>query len=354
MNPKVSVVMSVYNGSSYLQEAVNSILNQTFTDFEFIIIDDGSTDSSYSILCQFLDKRIKVIKNDKNIGLTKSLNKGLSIAQGKYIARMDADDISLPERLEKQVNVLDCSPDIVLVSCNIEIFWNNGMSSEIIRSCESYFVKWYLLFYNHLGGHGQVLYRKNEMLSLGGYCEDYRYSQDYQLWSTLSGIGNIFIINEFLYKQRRHEESISTKKNLEQLSYVVKTSKENIYKLTQIKFEDQIIKDMTNFMVGIWLSSSFFEISDLADLDKSVRITYLRFIENNSLSKSQVKKLKQSIGVRYWQWFQVTSTKKSLAQKILIAKTAMFWNLSGTLPNGIIFVANFMKRQKQGLLDSSK
>ena len=103
MPPKVSVVMSVHNGSHYLHEAVESILNQTFTDFEFITIDDFSTDSSWEILTKYADQdqRIKLFKNEENLGLTKSLNKGLKLAQGDYIARQDADDVSLPERFEK-------------------------------------------------------------------------------------------------------------------------------------------------------------------------------------------------------------------------------------------------------------
>ena len=100
VRPKVSVLMSVYNGERYLREAVESILNQTFTDFEFIIIDDGSTDSSRAILASFDDPRIVLLQNETNIGLTRSLNEGLSLARGKYIARQDADDASLLERLE--------------------------------------------------------------------------------------------------------------------------------------------------------------------------------------------------------------------------------------------------------------
>ncbi|PSO83704.1 MAG: hypothetical protein BRC41_11810, partial [Cyanobacteria bacterium QH_9_48_43] len=101
---KISVVMPVYNGANYIREAVESILNQTFTDFEFIVIDDCSTDRSWEILTKYAnqDQRVKLFKNEENLGVTKSLNKGLKLAQGDYIARQDADDVSLPERFEKQ------------------------------------------------------------------------------------------------------------------------------------------------------------------------------------------------------------------------------------------------------------
>ena len=103
--PRVSVIMSVYNGERYLWEAVESILGQTFTDFEFIIIDDGSTDQTAKILRAIGDERVRIFFNEKNIGLAGSLNRGLGLARGEYVARMDADDISLPARLEKQVEL---------------------------------------------------------------------------------------------------------------------------------------------------------------------------------------------------------------------------------------------------------
>jgi len=105
--PKISVIMSVYNGEKYLGEAIDSVLGQTFTDFDFIIVNDGSTDGSPGIIQSYRDERIRVINNEKNIGLTKSLNKAIKESGGEYIARQDADDISLPERFEEQVWFLE-------------------------------------------------------------------------------------------------------------------------------------------------------------------------------------------------------------------------------------------------------
>jgi glycosyltransferase involved in cell wall biosynthesis len=104
---KISILMPVYNGEKYLREAIDSILNQTFTDFEFLIVDDGSTDNSVEIINSYQNSRINLVKNDKNEGLVYTLNRGLSLAKGEYIARMDCDDISLPERLKKQIDFLD-------------------------------------------------------------------------------------------------------------------------------------------------------------------------------------------------------------------------------------------------------
>jgi glycosyltransferase involved in cell wall biosynthesis len=114
ISPKISVVMPVYNGKEYLALAVESILRQTFADFEFIIINDGSTDNSADIAASYEDPRIKLLHNDKNLGLIPSFNRGLENSRGEYIARMDADDIAFPDRFKKQVAFLDDHPDIAL------------------------------------------------------------------------------------------------------------------------------------------------------------------------------------------------------------------------------------------------
>lgn len=120
MTPCISVVMSVYNGELYLENAIESILEQTFTDFEFIIVDDNSTDGSWAVLTRFSDPRVRLVRNKENIGLTRSLNKGLRLAQGIYITRMDADDISLPERFERQTAFFQLIP----ISASLE--WHIG------------------------------------------------------------------------------------------------------------------------------------------------------------------------------------------------------------------------------------
>ena len=116
----ISVVMAVYNGESCVDDAIKSILNQTFKDFEFIIVDDGSSDNSYNIIKSYAsrDKRIKIIRNLVNLGLTKSLNKAILLSKGTYIARQDDDDISLPNRLEYQIKFLQENPDYAFCGCN--------------------------------------------------------------------------------------------------------------------------------------------------------------------------------------------------------------------------------------------
>ncbi len=209
--------MSVYNGEKYLEQAVASILNQTFRDFEFIIINDGSTDSSLQILESYTDPRLYII-NQENIGLTKSLNKGINIANGKYIARMDSDDVSLPNRLEKQVAYLDKNKDTICVGC-LSIFID---SRNKIINYEQLSKK---LFLNELlpkgnaFSHGSAMFRRRDFLNIGGYREFFTYVQDYDLWLRMLHIGRIAIINNYLYRLRITKESISVSKSCLQNQY---------------------------------------------------------------------------------------------------------------------------------------
>jgi len=209
--PKVSVVMSVYNGERYLREAIDSILCQTYTDFEFIIVDDGSQDDTPRILSGYKDKRIRVITNQSNIGLTKSLNKGIALAKAKYIARMDADDISLPTRLERQVVILDNYPEISVVSSWV-IYIDKQGSQIVVRRVPPWERTRKIFHYENLIVHGAVMFRKPCFDLVGGYDESRFFGQDRYLWKKMIDKNFGFhIIQEPLYKFRLSTENISVK-----------------------------------------------------------------------------------------------------------------------------------------------
>ena len=141
---KISVVMAVFNGGMYLRDSIQSILDQSLTNFEFIIIDDKSVDDSAKIITSFSDPRIRHIRNQTNLGLAASLNKGIKLAKGEYIARMDADDISLPNRLEIQANYLDFHPDISVVGSYVQTFNEKGLTTKLYYPTHSspYAILW--------------------------------------------------------------------------------------------------------------------------------------------------------------------------------------------------------------------
>ena len=212
----VSVVMSVYNGQMYLREAIDSVLNQTFSDFEFIIINDGSSDNSLSIIQSYTDKQIVVINNDGNKGLIYSLNKGLEIAKGKYIARMDADDICLPERFKKQVDFLESNPTIGVLGCDYISFSEN--SSQVVKSIYNrYQIKSFLLFTATMC-HPTLMLRKQILVDNAlCYSENAKHVEDYNLWCRLVLCTDFCNLNDVLFKYRDHTSQVSHKNRETQL-----------------------------------------------------------------------------------------------------------------------------------------
>ena len=217
--PLISVVMSVYNGGKFLRESIDSILSQTCKNFEFIIINDASTDSTREIIRSYNDPRIVLVENKENIGLTRSLNRAIKLARGRYIARMDADDISLPRRLEIQLNYIEKHPEVAVVGCCGDVFGTNG----IIQACgnsglSAGEIKRYLGKKN-LFMHGSVMMRKSCLEKVGCYREFFRFSQDYDLWLRLSQHFDIVLLPDYLYRYRLAENSITVVQSATQKRY---------------------------------------------------------------------------------------------------------------------------------------
>ncbi|HIK16969.1 MAG TPA: glycosyltransferase [Leptolyngbyaceae cyanobacterium M33_DOE_097] len=337
---KVSVLMSVYNGEEYLQESIDSILNQTFSDFEFLIIDDCSTDNTWQILSQYREKdpRIVLVKNSENLGLTKSLNKGLKLAQGQYIARQDADDISFPQRFEKEVRVLDEQADCVLVSCNIQLI--QGRDQKVIevmhRSCSPELVNWYLLFYNHVAGHSQVMYRRNDAIALGGYSEQWLYSEDYELWCRFAkSKKKLVILPEVLLTYRQHNQSISAQKAKKQEAYVTSLVQENIEQLTHAKLKPEEIR----VLVGFWKATlkivsgdayrRFPEATQAEWLHQQLIEIKQSFVrEYSSTSGVDLEaQINRAIGKQFLAWLQSPLTSRhSIWSKIQISRYVFLWS----------------------------
>lgn len=219
MIPKVSVLMSVYNGETYLERSIESILSQTYRDFEFLIINDASTDSTKDILENVHDPRIKVITNSVNIGLTKSLNKGIGIARGQYIARMDADDLSLPYRFEIQVGFLDKHPDYAVLGSSYLLIDQEGRTVSLVKvPVDDSQIRESLLKQNCFG-HGSVMMRREAVQQVGGYDERFKYSQDYDLWLKIVEAFKVSNIEQALYCWRVSNDSLSKMNEWEQKYY---------------------------------------------------------------------------------------------------------------------------------------
>lgn len=227
-SPEVTVLMSVYNGEKYLRQAVESILSQSMPDFEFIIIDDGSNDNSLAIIRCYSDPRIRLIQNKTNFGLVKSLNIGIELAKGKYIARMDCDDVSLPERLTKQKQYLDKHPEVGVVGTGFQIVDENG----IIISTHNFplqhdVIRWSLCFFSPIV-HPSVMMRKDVVLKVGKYDPARQYAQDYDLWRRLSNITCLANLRDSLLFLRKHDKNISAVRSDEQHQSAIDISRSAI------------------------------------------------------------------------------------------------------------------------------
>lgn len=204
--PTLSVLMGVFNEEKYIEDAIDSILAQTFSDFEFLIVDDNSQDQSSNIIESYNDPRIRFIKNETNHGLTASLNRALDLATGTYIARQDADDISEPNRFEKQVSFLEQNTNVSIVGTGTYLIDGDG---EIVDKRLGYCNPTFEDFLNksHLV-HGSILVRRSVLDELGGYDEFFRYGQDYDLWLRLSKQYNVANIPDPYYRHRIHDEGV--------------------------------------------------------------------------------------------------------------------------------------------------
>ena len=253
-NPPITVIMSCFNSEKFIKETITSVLNQSYVNFEFIIVNDGSTDKTLSVIQNFakIDKRIIII-NKNNTGLSDSLNTALNIAQGTYIARIDADDICLPERFKIQYNFLENNSSYVLCSSSVyfidEAGFNIGRSFPLIlnRAIKKE------LKYNNPIAHPTVMIRKIALVKVGGYSKIIKqYFEDYFLWNLLIKEGKFHTITKPLIKYRLLNNSLSSRVSeklifkLRELVQKINITKSDYNELLKIRNESKIVNHENN------------------------------------------------------------------------------------------------------------
>ncbi|MDD4955310.1 MAG: glycosyltransferase [Candidatus Omnitrophica bacterium] len=216
MNPKVSVILPVYNCERYISQAIDSILNQTFQDFELIIVNDGSQDKTRRIIDSYKDARIIVVENEFNEGAVPSRNKAIALAKGEYIALQDADDKSLPEKFSKQVKVLDENSSIGAVGSYFVFSDMAGKESYIAAMpCDNKTIQERLPL-EFIFCHCSIMFRAKIIKALGGYRKELFLSEDYDLLLRVSEVSQIVNIPEVLYAYRLNHQSSSLTRRCEQ------------------------------------------------------------------------------------------------------------------------------------------
>lgn len=276
--PLVSVVMSVYNGAAYLEQAIQSILGQTLADFEFIIIDDGSSDGSKEIIeaAAFRDGRVRSFTNPTNFALSRSLNRGISLATGRYIARQDADDVSAPERLAEQVALLEADPSLMLIGSAYWIIDSEGVLQGMEQPpLEDVSIRWRMLFHSAFA-HPSVMFRADILAGRPlQYDEKLRYAQDYDLWSRFIDYGRVANCAAPLLYYRVHDETRRAEMHRRQQEIATGIAKGNLSKLG-VALSDQEVKILREFHSGHPLSAA----EDLHCLRLVLQIMS-RFVEAN-------------------------------------------------------------------------
>lgn len=244
--PKISVVMAVYNGIPYIEEAIKSILGQSYKNFELIIVNDASTDETLKYLKSLRDKRIIIINNSKNLGLAASLNNALEVARGEYIARMDADDISMPERLETQLKYLEEHPQITLCGCWADLIDEKGIKTGSKRyTTQPEKIKSTLLNFPCII-HPTFFARRKFYIELKGYDSKFDFAEDYELLMRARNKFQMANINKTLFKWRLWDK---------------RRSRQNMHYMDKIDFKiklESLKRDGLSVMGLVIITNKFF------------------------------------------------------------------------------------------------
>jgi glycosyltransferase involved in cell wall biosynthesis len=293
---KVTILLPAYNAEKYIKTAIKSILNQTFTEFELLIINDGSTDKSVNIIETFKDKRIQLIHNPANLGLIKTLNKGIDLTKGKYIARMDADDIAMPERLEKQLLFLEKNPEYALVGTQANFIFGDKLSNTLFSMETNSEILPVLSLFSCPFIHPSVMIKTN-ILKEFYYNEGFTTAEDYELWTRILKKYPCANLPESLLQYRIHDNNISTTQNDKQIDSVRRIYEANL---------EHIQMPYTEADLDIYLkiSGSYHKEITLSDL-KNIK-SWLNKMQSFLLKKGKYKEriIREVIKIV---WFQVCS-----------------------------------------------
>ena len=245
--PAISVLMPVYNAEMYVGEAIGSILNQTHQNFEFLIFNDGSTDRSAEVIESIRDARIRFFNYEQNSGYVKHLNYGIQLAEGKYIARMDADDISHPERFAKQISFMEANPEVGVCGTWYDL---TGDSSYIVKVASGHDELIINLLLNSVFGHPSVMMRTKVLHQHGMlYDEGYMPAEDYKMWVEFSRVSHLANLCEVLLHYRLHEGQISNYKRKAQLDKIRAVKELQVEYLLENKLTEEE-RRMVNFFFG--------------------------------------------------------------------------------------------------------
>lgn len=282
--------MPVYNGEKYLRQAIDSILRQTFTDFEFLIINDGSTDSSAALIESYNDPRIRLVHNNTNLKLIETLNKGTKFTSGQYIARMDCDDISSSERLAKQIAFMDAHPEVGVLGTGIYIMGSDGKTrNKVLFPIKHHLLRWGLCFYCPIC-HPSAFIRKDALVKVGGYDPEMLYAEDYDLWYRLSKKTKLENLPDILLYLRKHQDSVCSTNFLLHTENATKINRAIISEVLGEDIDAYIVQCIRNRKFKSW-GNQFYSVQLIERLRK-------RFVADEILSPEEIQLINIDAAIR--------------------------------------------------------
>jgi glycosyltransferase involved in cell wall biosynthesis len=292
--PAISVLMAVHNGEKFLAEAVESILNQTFRDLEFLIVDDGSVDSSPAMLKAYAarDPRVRLTLQQEKHGLTKALNAIFQLARGEFIARFDSDDIALPERFDRQISALRADPNLVLIGSEVELITDDGLTLGVRGHATNHLEirKRLLLGDGSALTHPAVMMRQSSLRAIGGYDESFPVGQDLDLFLRLSEIGKVSNLPETLLLWRQHDCSINNTRSDLWMQLKRRAIESTIKRIGAAEYANALFYQTEK----LWPSSDPLELGRFAELRGRYRAAtklYVRSIRRSTTRRRAVGRL---------------------------------------------------------------
>ena len=299
---------------------------QTFRDFEFVIVNDGSTDHSLQLLRAYEahDARITVI-NQGNTGLTVALQRGVEASSGEYIARMDADDVSMPTRFEKQMALLRSDASLAMVSWQLEHFIKAGATKVVQRlGFDPRLASLFACFHNPIAGHGQVLYRRAAYEAAGGYDPDYNLAEDYDLWTRILRQGKLGVVPEVLYRYRVSDDSVTARNKSAQEAVTRRIITRECARLIGREISD----DTAQAMLEFWWARKpeRTPLGTVPKLNSAMSKVFDSYFEQNP-SIGTAKAEAARVLAKTWRWRGAKVQASEVARRALYLTYAGLWRL---------------------------
>lgn len=335
--PKISVVMPVMNEERYIRASIDSILNQTFSDFEFLIIDDGSTDSTPDILADYAarDDRIRILQNETNIGVPESINRGLREARGAYIARQDGDDIAEPDRLEKQIRFLEQNSDHVLVGGGYRTIDSDGRIRKIdAGGLDHAAFSWTSIFRPPLV-HSTAVFPREVVIQNDIYFDGaYDGAEDFEVWHRLLQFGRGARMDGVLVSYRMHEQNVSTRKADKQRSAMQRAAIINARR----RFPDvppETIDALFQYLIPV--SNTGRDCFPAAL--KTMRLLESKFLDAAAPSTEEANQIRNLAS----RWLAAAALQHQQERPLSLGR--LLWRDRRNLPNYVSETAGFLRRR---------